>query len=197
MLNETDLRLNFTDVLKSSTAYEALDGSVLRPRLLLGLNGIGANAGFQRMAGFRSGTTAKDLAYVGAAREGGGADREQAAVARIICPPDLPLLQLAPRGAAGRVHTRRNTRRLDHFAAWRIGPIPHYSIIILPTHLHLPPQRSRAPRPTKRWRTPMKAMILAALTVLSLGVGVAAAQGLPGGSISSTDQPWSVNRTHS
>jgi hypothetical protein len=43
----------------------------------------------------------------------------------------------------------------------------------------------------------MKAMILAALTVLSLGVGVAAAQGLPGGSISSTDRPWSVNRTHS
>jgi TnpA family transposase len=64
MLKETDLRLNFTDVLKSSTAYEALDRSVLRPRLLLGLNGIGTNAGFQRMAGHRSGTTAKDLAYV-------------------------------------------------------------------------------------------------------------------------------------
>ena len=64
MLKETDLRLNFTDLLKSSTAYETLDRSVLRPRLLLGLNGIGTNAGFQRMAGFRSGTTAKDLAYV-------------------------------------------------------------------------------------------------------------------------------------
>ena len=64
MLKETDLRLNFTDVLKSSTAYETLDRSVLRPRLLLGLNGIGTNAGFQRMAGHRSGTTAKDLAYV-------------------------------------------------------------------------------------------------------------------------------------
>jgi TnpA family transposase len=64
MLKETDLRLNFTDVLKSSTAYETLDRSVLRPRLLLGLNGIGTNAGFQRMAGLRSGTTAKDLAYV-------------------------------------------------------------------------------------------------------------------------------------
>jgi hypothetical protein len=38
MLKEADLRLNFTDVLKSSTAYETLDRSVLRPRLLLGLN---------------------------------------------------------------------------------------------------------------------------------------------------------------
>ena len=64
MLKETDLRLNLTDVLKSSTAYETLDRSVLRPRLLLCLNGIGTNAGFQRMAGFQSGTTAKDLAYV-------------------------------------------------------------------------------------------------------------------------------------
>jgi TnpA family transposase len=64
MLKEADLRLNFTDVLKSSTAYETLDRSVLRPRLLLGLNGIGTNAGFQRMAGLQSGTTAKDLAYV-------------------------------------------------------------------------------------------------------------------------------------
>jgi TnpA family transposase len=64
MLKETDFRLNFTDVLKSSTAYETLDRSVLRPRLLLGLNGVGTNAGFQRMAGLRSGTTAKDLAYV-------------------------------------------------------------------------------------------------------------------------------------
>jgi Tn3 transposase DDE domain len=64
MLKETDLRLNFTDVLKNSTAYETLDRSVLRPRLLLGLNGIGTNAGFQRMAGLQSGATAKDLAYV-------------------------------------------------------------------------------------------------------------------------------------
>jgi len=64
MLKETDFRLNFTDALKSATAYEALDRSVLRPRLLLCLNGLGTNAGFQRMAGLQSGTTAKDLAYV-------------------------------------------------------------------------------------------------------------------------------------
>jgi TnpA family transposase len=64
MLKETDLRLNFTDALKSATAYETLDRSVLRPRLLLCLNGLGTNAGFQRMTGLQSGTTAKDLAYV-------------------------------------------------------------------------------------------------------------------------------------
>ena len=64
MLKETDLRLNFTDVLKSATAHENLDHSVLRPRLLLCLNGLGTNAGFQRMAGLQSGTTAKDLAYI-------------------------------------------------------------------------------------------------------------------------------------
>ena len=64
MLKEADLRLNFTGAFKSATAYESLDRSVLRPRLLLCLNGIGTNAGFQRMAGLQSGTTAKDLAYV-------------------------------------------------------------------------------------------------------------------------------------
>jgi TnpA family transposase len=64
MLKEADLRLNFTDVLKSATAYETFDRTVLRPRLLLCLNGLGTNAGFQRMAGLQSGATAKDLAYV-------------------------------------------------------------------------------------------------------------------------------------
>ena len=64
MLKEADLRLNFTDVLKSATAYETFDRTVLRPRLLLCLNGLGTNAGFQHMAGLQSGATAKDLAYV-------------------------------------------------------------------------------------------------------------------------------------
>lgn len=35
MVKETDLRLGFTDALKSPTAYEALERSVLQPRLLL------------------------------------------------------------------------------------------------------------------------------------------------------------------
>jgi hypothetical protein len=51
MLKEADLRLNFTDALKSATAYETLDRAILRARLLLCLNGLGTNAGFQRMAG--------------------------------------------------------------------------------------------------------------------------------------------------
>ena len=51
-------------MLKSPTAYEVLERSVLQPRLLLCLHGIGTNAGLQRMAGLESGVTAKDLAYV-------------------------------------------------------------------------------------------------------------------------------------
>jgi Tn3 transposase DDE domain/Domain of unknown function (DUF4158) len=64
MVKETDLRLGFTDVLKSPTAYETLERSLLQPRLLLCLHGIGTNAGLQRMASLESGVTAKDLAYV-------------------------------------------------------------------------------------------------------------------------------------
>ena len=64
MVKETDLRLGFTDVLKSPTAYETLERSMLQPRLLLCLHGIGTNAGLQRMASLESGVTAKDLAYV-------------------------------------------------------------------------------------------------------------------------------------
>jgi hypothetical protein len=64
MVKEADLRLRFTDALKSPTAYETLERSVLQPRLLLCLHGIGTNAGLQRMAGLNSGVTAKDLAYV-------------------------------------------------------------------------------------------------------------------------------------
>jgi TnpA family transposase len=64
MVKETDLRLGFTDALKSPTSYETLDRSILRPRLLLCLHGLGTNAGLQRMAGLESGMTDKDLAYV-------------------------------------------------------------------------------------------------------------------------------------
>ena len=64
MVKEADLRLGFTDALKSPTAYETLDRAILRPRLLFCLHGLGTNAGLQRMAGLRSGVTYKDLAYV-------------------------------------------------------------------------------------------------------------------------------------
>lgn len=64
MVKEADLRLGFTDVLRSPTSYEAMDRSMLQRRLLLCLHGLGTNAGLQRMAGLDSGTTVRDLAYV-------------------------------------------------------------------------------------------------------------------------------------
>ncbi len=63
IVKETDLRLGFTDRLRSSTAYEALDRAVLRPRLLLCLNGLGTNAGLKRMDAAQHGATYKDLLY--------------------------------------------------------------------------------------------------------------------------------------
>jgi TnpA family transposase len=64
MLKEADLRVGFTDYLRSCTAYEALDRGVLRPRLLLSLNGLGTNAGLKRMASSHLGASYKDLLYV-------------------------------------------------------------------------------------------------------------------------------------
>ena len=64
MVKETDLRLRFTDELRSPTAFETLDRTVLQQRLLLCLHGLGTNAGLQRMASLESGVSAKDLAYV-------------------------------------------------------------------------------------------------------------------------------------
>ena len=64
MVKETDLRLGFTDRLRSPTAYEALDRAVLRPRLLLCLNGLGTNAGLKRMASAQHGASYRDLLYV-------------------------------------------------------------------------------------------------------------------------------------
>ncbi|MGE5713733.1 MAG: Tn3 family transposase [Betaproteobacteria bacterium] len=65
MLLETDRRLGFTEALRSPTAYETLDRTRLRPRLLLCLHGLGTNAGLQRMAAAGSGISTKDLQYVG------------------------------------------------------------------------------------------------------------------------------------
>jgi TnpA family transposase len=64
MLKEADLRVGFTDHLRSPTAYEALDRAVLRPRLLLCLNGLGTNAGFKRMTSSQRDVGYKDLLYV-------------------------------------------------------------------------------------------------------------------------------------
>ena len=64
MVKEADLGLGFTDRLRSPTAYEALDRAVLRPRLLLCLNGMGTNAGLKRMASVQHGASYRDLLYV-------------------------------------------------------------------------------------------------------------------------------------
>ena len=64
MVKEADLRLGFTDRLRSPTAYEALERTVLRPRLLLCLNGMGTNAGLKRMASVQHGASYRDLLYV-------------------------------------------------------------------------------------------------------------------------------------
>ena len=64
MVKEADLQLGFTDRLRSPTAYEALDRAVLRPRLLLCLNGMGTNAGLKRMASVQHGASYRDLLYV-------------------------------------------------------------------------------------------------------------------------------------
>jgi TnpA family transposase len=64
MVKEADLHLGFTDRLRSPTAYEALDRAVLRPRLLLCLNGLGTNTGLKRMASAQHGASYRDLLYV-------------------------------------------------------------------------------------------------------------------------------------
>ena len=57
MVKKADLQLGFTDRLRSATAYEALDRAVLRPRLLLCLNGLGTSAGLKRMASVQHGAS--------------------------------------------------------------------------------------------------------------------------------------------
>jgi TnpA family transposase len=64
MVKESDLRLGMTEAFKSPTVYERLERSVLRPRLLLCLHGLGTNAGLQRLASLGSEVSTKDLAYV-------------------------------------------------------------------------------------------------------------------------------------
>lgn len=64
ILKETDLRLGFTDALKSPTSHESLPRAELRPRLLRCIFGHGTNTGLARMAPTGSGVTEKDLRYV-------------------------------------------------------------------------------------------------------------------------------------
>ena len=64
ILKEADLRVGFTEVFKSATAWESLDRATLRKRLLLVLFALGTNAGLKRLSGSADGESYKDLLYV-------------------------------------------------------------------------------------------------------------------------------------
>ena len=64
IIKEADLRLRFTDAFKSPTSYETMNRSILQPRLLLCLHGLGTNTGLMRLVGPDSGITTRDLIYV-------------------------------------------------------------------------------------------------------------------------------------
>ncbi len=64
VFKEADLRIRFTDVFKSATAWENLDRDVIQERLLLALYGLGSNAGIKRMSAGQQRTNYKDLLYI-------------------------------------------------------------------------------------------------------------------------------------
>jgi Tn3 transposase DDE domain/Domain of unknown function (DUF4158) len=64
MLKEADFRIGITDTFKSPTAWESLERSVLQPRLLLCLYGLGTNTGLKRMSADELGISYKDLLYI-------------------------------------------------------------------------------------------------------------------------------------
>jgi len=118
IVKETDLRLGFTDRLRGSTTYEALDRAVLRPRLLLCLNGLGTNAGLKRMDAAQHGATYKDLLY--ARRRYVTVDQLRGAVATVANGT------LRPRSPnLGRGHQRL---RVGQQAFRRLGPEPHHAV---------------------------------------------------------------------
>jgi hypothetical protein len=63
ILKETELRVGFTEVFRSPTAYKNLDRDILQ-RLLLSLHGLGTNTGLKRMSAGQQDTRYKDLLYV-------------------------------------------------------------------------------------------------------------------------------------
>ncbi len=64
VLKKTDLRIRFTNVFRSATAWENLGREVIQERLPLTLYGIGSNAGIKRMSAGQARTNYKDLLYV-------------------------------------------------------------------------------------------------------------------------------------
>jgi hypothetical protein len=64
VFKEADLRIRFTDVFRSATAWENLDREVIQERLLLTLYGLGSNAGIKRLSAGQPRTKYKNLLYV-------------------------------------------------------------------------------------------------------------------------------------
>lgn len=64
VLKETDLRVGFTDHLKSVAPREFIERSVLQKRLLLSSYGLGTNTGLKRVSGSAPDIQYRDLLYV-------------------------------------------------------------------------------------------------------------------------------------
>lgn len=64
MLKETDLRVDFTQIFRSSRQRETLDRNTLQRRLLLCLYALGTNAGLKRVAAGGHGVSYQELLYV-------------------------------------------------------------------------------------------------------------------------------------
>jgi TnpA family transposase len=64
VFKEAGLRIRFSDVFRSATAWESLDRELIQERLLLALYGLGSNAGIKRMSAGQQRTNYKDLLYI-------------------------------------------------------------------------------------------------------------------------------------
>jgi hypothetical protein len=64
VFKEADLRIRFTDVCRSATAWESSDREIIQERLLLALYGSGSNAGIKRMSAGQQRASYKDLLYL-------------------------------------------------------------------------------------------------------------------------------------
>ncbi len=64
VLKETDLRINFTDHLKTVASHERLERSVIQKRLILALYGLGTNTGLKRVSAGNHGESYQDLLYI-------------------------------------------------------------------------------------------------------------------------------------
>jgi TnpA family transposase len=64
VLKESDLRLSFTDHLKTVAAHERLDRKTIQRRLILALFGLGTNTGLKRVSAGNGDETFSDLLYI-------------------------------------------------------------------------------------------------------------------------------------